>query len=453
MTNNRLTYLLPVVLTCMVAACTETYPGLTEDMSGDEIVEKEGMNDTVMANEEFKLVSVAISDPSYSTVISDTSATRGFGGFDLSRPDSMRRRLWDSAHFYLYAFRDTVNVNFTVTRQSDSVACLLDNEPSWMADPNGFVLSYVIDDKHDGHNWWNNKLSEVPYRFWSYYLDDAKILAHKRTAEQISLDFEIDGSQDILSGAAALTGIQHEKISKDSVLEALYDQYSERETSLEYLFCTTAARHDILPIVKLRHHLPRFKFEVYPGNAASEGMKIFGLDVFARTEGNLVVVAKDNEDLRCTFNENSLKWLTLHDKDNSSTLDPEKYVNHWKEEYETTLLYKRDHLDLGEGMMLPPTDNLRIRLDARMPLLDKETGEPVMDEETGEPAYFSPFEEMGISNVVTLNYDKGFKAGYLYTIRIVLYGDEPYKMNAILTGWDEKGNVDINPEDEDFKPY
>lgn len=453
MINHKLTYLLPIALTIIMAACTETYPGITEDMSGDDVVEREGMNDTIMANEEFKLVSVAISDPSYSTITADTSATRGFGGFDLSRPEEQRRQMWDNARFYLYAFRDTTLIDFSKTRKNDSVACLLDNEPTWMADPNGNILSYVIDEEHDGHRWWNNKLSEVPYRFWGYFTDDVNITHRERTSHHISMDFEIDGSQDILSGTAELTKNQHEKVSQDPVLQSLYEQYASRETPWQNLFSTTSARHDILPIIKLRHNLPRFKFQIYPGNEDSDGMVIDNLQVYACTQGRLVVAANDNNDLGCTFDKSSAKWLDLHDKDNSPTLLPDTYINHWKAEYSNMRLYDRDFIDLGEGIMVPAADSLRIKLVARQPKLDDETGEPVLNEETGEPEYIDPFAEMNISNVVTLRYQAGFKPGYQYTIRVALYGDKPYSMNAILSGWEERGSVVINPEEDDFRPY
>lgn len=475
MTKNKLTYLLPAALALHLVACVHTYPGLTEDMSGTHIVDSIGMNDTVMAHEEFKLISVAISDPSYSTVISDTNAgTRSLGGFDLMRPDSIRRMMWDSARFYLYAFQDRENIDFSVTRKNDSVNCLLDNEPTWMADPNGFVLSYVVDKEHDGHNWWNNKLPNAPYRFWGYYTDDVEVLSQERTSDHIGMTFNIDGSQDILSGYAELTQKQQERMRQDTALQAFYGQYYFQDRPWENLYSTTTARRDILPIIQLKHHLARFKFQVYPGNAASDSMIIDSIKVLSRTQGNLVIASNANSSLGCTFAPTPTAWLQLHDHDNYPTLHEGAYVNRWKEEYDATLLYHRGHLDLGEGMMLPPSDSLRIQLFARQHTTKKvqvpDTIQ-VRDSILVDSAfhYFDtiriehhtevrdtmvdPFQHINGGNIVNLHYAKGFKAGMLYTIRIALYGEEPFDVTVVLSGWEKKEDVVVNPEDENFRPY
>ena len=453
MKRNNLTYLLPTaMLSISGIACVETYPGLTEDMSGTDIVDSIGMNDTVMAHEEFKLISVAISDPSYNTAIGDTtgSRTRAFGAFDKSRPDSLQRIVWDSARFIILALQDSPDIDFTVTRQNDSVACLLDNEPTWMADPNGYVLSYVIDEKHDGHNWWNNGLPHAPYRFWGYYLDDAKIHGISRNKDHIGIELDIDGSQDILSGHASLTDIQKEKIAESDTLQMCYGQYMMQERQWECLYSTTTARHDIIPIISMRHKLARFSFEVYPGNAASDSIVIDSLKVFSSIRCELIVASNDNDQLGCVFKDEPKQWLNLHEKDNKPTLDSGVYVNRWKEEYETTRLYERDRLKLGEGMMLPPTDLLRIQLFAHQRIkVEKIVNGMVQEYDT----VVNPFEHLNGGNVVNLAYAKGFKPGNIYTIRIALYGDKPIEADAELAGWDPQDPVISNPEDEEFRPY
>lgn len=453
MKQNNMTFLLPAALLSMMGiACVDTYPGLTEDMSGTDIVDSIGMNDTVMANEEFKLISVAISDPSYNTAVGDTtgSRTRTFGAFDKSRPDSIQRMVWDSARFIIIAFRDSSDIDFTVTRQNDSVVCLLDNEPTWMADPNGYVLSYVIDDQHDGHNWWNNKLSHVPYRFWGYYLDDAKVLGVNRNKDHIGIELDIDGSQDILAGYASLTDKQKEKIAESDTLQMCYGQYMMQERQWDNLYSTTTARHDINPIIGMRHKLARFRFEVYPGNAASDSILIDSLKVFSKVRCELIVASSNNERLGCEVKSEPLEWLNLHEKDNKPTLDSGAYVNQWKEEYETTRLYERDHLKLGEGMMLPPTDILRIQLYAHQRIKVQDIVNGIVHE---RDTVVNPFEHLNGGNVVNLSYAKGFKPGNIYTIRIALYGDKPMTADAELTGWDPQKPVVSNPEDEDFRPY
>ncbi|MDO4496323.1 MAG: hypothetical protein Q4B58_00605 [Bacteroidales bacterium] len=439
---NKLTYPLPALLSLLVAACVDTYPGITEDMSGTNIVDSAGMNDTVMVHEEFKLISVGINDPSYYTVSTDTSLTsRGMGSFDYLRKDSLRSLMWDSARFMLYAFRDdTLGINFKVTNSEDSAACLLDKVPMWVADPSSNLLSYVIDEEHDGRHLWINKNPETPYRFWSYYIDNVDSLVEERTSEHIKLSFTIDGSQDILAGTAEMTTKQWNKVKNDDSLNTLYTKYLLQGRPMRNLYSTTSALNDIIPIINYKHQLVRFKFELYPGNKESDKMIIDSIKVLTRTHGHLVVASNESKESVCTFDATPTEWVNLPEWNNKSTLDSARYINRWDPKYEVdgTRVYHRKCLKVGESLLIPPTDSLRIQLFAR-----QQIGDTLVD----------PYQHINGGNIVTMRYAKGFKAGNLYTIRVVLYGEKPYTADAVLSGWEPGVDIVTNPEDENFKPW
>lgn len=407
-----------------MTACQETYPGLSFDMSGDDIREEQGLKDSIATKEEFKVISVALSDPSYHTI--SASQSRALGAFDFSRYDSIHRAVWDSAVFNVYAFHDTLNIDYSVNHQQDTVSCLLDNIPMRMPDPAAKILSYIIDEEHDGKHYWSNKDNKRPYKFWAYYIDDAKINNEARTKDDIKLDIEIDGSQDILCGVAKLTTEQRNTISLSQ----------DRKELLSTLYSTFSARNDIFPVIDVRHQLARFKFKCFPGESDSEGIVIDSIKVLAQNQATMTVVSRFEENLGCTFGENK-EWLKLQDSDNYPEFKEFKYVLKWDEEDENRKVFERTHIDIGESLLIPPTDTLMIQIFAKKFL-----------PEQGD--FVDLYKDHNVSFVVN---EETFKAGYQYDIRMVLYSIKEFSVSAVLTGWAEGGKIDTNPEDDNFVSY
>lgn len=420
--NNILSFaILALVMTSMIA-CTETYPGKELDMSGDEVLKDWGMEDSIAVKEEYKVISVAISDPSYHTVsASGQSSTRGLGAFDYQRDDSLRKVMSYNSYFYIYAFNRDETVSY------NAQSCLLMNEPARALDPASYFLSF-----ENGKQYWNTETPERPYDFWAYYVDDAVEGTPDPQPDHegnLGFDITIDGSQDLLCGKAVLTKAQN---------DSLYNiEEQQRLRNSLYSYYTTS--HDIFPVVDLKHCLTCLKFQVYPGDETADGIIIDEICVEAPSQGRMTVVAKDASKLGCVFDKENVSWLSLHDKNNEETLLPEnEYVCRWKEEYGsdddiTVNVFDREPIPVGESLMIPPlegSDTLTVKIRAH-----REDGKEALPQ--------------GYITFVTRS--SGFKSGYQYNVRLALYGKQPMGVTAVLTGWAQGESVrPVNPSEDEF---
>lgn len=117
----------------------------------------------------------------------------------------------------------------------------------------------------------DNKVCYYPLRgasdFWGYYLDDADVVldaegnktvneegTYVRNApvvdgEQMYVPFQIDGTQDILTG---------QTLEKDDASNT--DFYTSKGVEASEIYSAKAARHDVQPTLKFRHKLARLTF-------------------------------------------------------------------------------------------------------------------------------------------------------------------------------------------------
>lgn len=117
----------------------------------------------------------------------------------------------------------------------------------------------------------DNKVCYYPLRgasdFWGYYLDDADVVldaegkkkvdeegnyvrnAPVADGEQMYVSFQIDGTQDILTG---------QTLEKDDPGNT--DFYKSKGVEASELYSAKAARHDVQPTLKFRHKLARLTF-------------------------------------------------------------------------------------------------------------------------------------------------------------------------------------------------
>lgn len=422
--NNILSFaILALVITSMIA-CTETYPGKELDMSGDEVLKDWGMEDSIAVKEEYKVISVAISDPSYHTVsASGQSATRGLGAFDYQRDDSLRKVMSYNSYFYIYAFNRDETTSYNASQ-----SCLIKNEPARAIDPASYFLTF-----ENGKQYWNTETPMLPYDFWAYYVDNAVEGTPDPQPDNegnLGFDITIDGSQDLLCGKAVLTKAQNDTLINNIEQEKLRNSL--------YSYYTTA--HDIFPVVGLKHCLTSLKFQVYPGDETADGIVIDSICVEAPYKGRMTVVAKDAGKLGCTFDKDSIAWLSLHDVNNEYSLQAENnYICRWKEEYGSgdsivVNVFDREAINVGESLMIPPlagSDTLNVKITAH-----REDGKEALPQ----------------GYITFVSRSSGFKAGYQYNVRLALYGQQPVGVTAVLTGWALGGSVPlIDPSDEGFK--
>ena len=200
-----------------LSSCSESYPGLEYDKTqGNKGIEnQEGSNGVTP-------VMVFVNEQNIFSV-----KTRGVGAFE---PDDRNNenRLANST-FYVYAFRNnnyqsgpdelkqptdftwynyaTDNIGRRGQKDEKNVNCLLDGTDynygmETTLHPHGSgKLEYKLEDGQEAPKYYS-AYGDIPYNFFAYYLDDAKVLSANRSADKISYDIEIDGTQDLMCGYA-----------------------------------------------------------------------------------------------------------------------------------------------------------------------------------------------------------------------------------------------------------
>lgn len=380
-----------------LASCHETYTGHGTDMSGDDKLKEWGLEDSIPQTNEYKPLIVAISDPSYSSV----TTTRGLGAFDSELPDSVIQYQQRNATFHVFAFDAAVSTSFNTTRAQDSTLCLLDNAASHIANAASMMLTF----DNNQSFYWPSKEHFRTYDLWAYYTDTTDV-EMTRTSDRIVLNFDIDGSQDVLAGKAMLTTKQKNR--------AEAHQYREKIEANLFSFYT--AYHDFIPVVNLKHQLTRLRFNVTGGDEYSNGIIIDSIQVLSPYKCKLTVVSKDDALLGSTFAEET-RWLSLRDIDS------------------TAVVAQGEKLALGKSMLLPPADTLCIKINAHK-----------LDENR------QAFEAFPQGNITFATMPKGkFKAGNQYDVNLTVFGPQEIVASCVLTGWVKGDDVTINPADDEFQ--
>ena len=151
----------------------------------------------------------------------------------------------------------------------------------------------------------DNKICYYPLRgasdFWGYYIDDADVEldaeGNKKVdekgnyirkapivdGEQMYVPFQIDGTQDILTG---------QTLEKDDPTNT--DFYTSKGLEASEIYSAKAARHDVQPTLKFRHKLARLTFTaraVHAEDGVNNPQQIEVMKVTASDEAHKMAVA------------------------------------------------------------------------------------------------------------------------------------------------------------------
>ena len=413
-------YLLHIILMVWLVSCEETYPGLDYDMSGDHIVEDEGfVTDSVIVTEDRLPIFLSILDPSFTTLSRSTAPT-GMGAFDNERVDSMRQMLWNKADFHVLGIRNAENADYSVTRQTDSTMCIIDNAIARATDLNSMMLTFnTVEGDEPVNYYYSNEDSLNKYNFYAYYLDNLEKPVLNRSKDSIWFNIQVDGSQDILTGHAQLTKRQGERIKA----------HEDRDSIVQHLYSTYTARRDIIPTVNFDHELVRLKFVIYPGDASASDMTIQSIKIYANYKGTLTVAHRDAQQIGARWNDEKT-WLYLRDEGENTELAVDKYCVPFLEGDENKHIYERTGMQVGESLLVPPATSYVIE---------------IATVEAGSEGDSTPY----ITEYVIEN-EGLFKPNYEYRVRIGLYGPEELTVDAVLAGWLAGGEI-ISDMNEYFR--
>ena len=282
----------------------------------------------------------------------------------------------------------------------------------------------------------------------------------------VGVPFEIGGSQDLMSGKAALTDAQKEslKIKVGEAAEAT--DYSGRAYS------AFAARRGVQPIIDFQHRLTRLAFNIKPGNASTAGyaanqekgtnenwvandtvnaMEVVGISVKGKlAKSGVLVVATTNDDVKDAIvwddaEENTEFKLknsqgTEISSNNSVTLtgtftdetSPKKFTG--------------TSTAIGDALMLQPGYS---EYEVYITLSQKvaEGTEALKTENDGKKVA----KTQTIHGTIKLGNDKVFEAGSSYAVNVTVYGFEHIDITAKLTPWKDGGSIDSDTDFDDWK--
>ena len=273
--------------------------------------------------------------------------------------------------------------------------------------------------------------------FFAYYIDDATTTGVTDAQIEIQaadegagtpavmqkvkkVDFEIDGSQDLMSGWASGTG-----------------------------FNQKTAREGTVPSITMKHLLTRFKFNVVAGKGSSDGLSITRIAIKSKATGNMIV-AYDLGDEKVAPQEliefsGVEKELALAGLDKNNAIELATFNN------ESGSI---NYAPVDNSLMVQPgLTEYEMLIDV---LQEYKTQEPIVitpDPEAPENTITGKYEgqvtktytiKMAdvLSGESTLGEGAKAAAGTSYNVNIQVFGLNEIKVEASLTPWVDGGDVD-----------
>ena len=449
-----------LAIVAVMAACTQSFPTLVYEEPQGSLDE---LNQDVLSNRTPIMMFVNPQD------FFSITATRGMGPF----PPSDFSKYKDGT-IYVYAFRSDYNMQGTVLTSlpslrntayatqnrpsgivNDSINlpdCLLDGSDYLMGVPTKLVpessgellynYHYEKDEKgqdvlkfgnHVGRDFfYSNVYQEIPYNFFAYYVDDFVPNASNAHREDthIHYDITIDGTQDIMCGASP---------DLNTVLTSRYPQQFNRLSTAERNslrniggYCKFAADRDIHPSIDVKHQLAQLKFEAYPADVSTDSLIITGIEVRCRNQADLTVATRDtvNHPLGLKFNDNKADLKLRGDfperlRSNDGKFSDPGYIIR----FDTTdkKWYERKPTQIGENLIVSPDSVYDIVVHAAQIRRINEQGD-------GGISYI-PIVDFKSSKKIRLDTGEMFKPGYVYTIKIAVYGSQKIEVYTAIDNW------------------
>lgn len=332
------------------------------------------------------------------------------------------------------------------------------------------------------------------YDFWGYRIDDAATMSQgaptakyiskegtEATAEsdtvKVVVPFEINGTQDLMAGKAAITTEE---------AEAVGDNY----------YSSYAARRGVQPNIAFNHLLTRFTFTVLAGNESTAGYKkvtnetteleaseeqkaakVEGVAIETKTKGNLVVAYKDPAKVKDESDPEAvakapelLEWDATQEKpvkvwlkQRPSAADESKELNNSNlvdltavpltgklktesqgeegEPQTATKSFEADSINIGEALMVQPGLKeypLYLKISQMLNTTKDNEGTPKNMVQTLKTT-------IKASDIKVLDEEEKptvFEAGKSYNIVIKIYGYEKIEITATLIPWKDGGTID-----------
>ena len=352
-----------------------------------------------------------------------------------SAPADMRATMTTDTH------RDDCLVSALDGTHNGALTRLVDKWPNGVADGQ---LLYFYDSEdaavpttlyYDKDNY------ETGYNFFACLTDGAEISAPVATDGNVSMDIEIDGTNEVMAGVAPTMSI-HLLNSRYSDEEIWHLTDDERQAIASIGgYSAYASRHGVDPIIDLHHQLARLRFRAFPGNFNCQGITITGLKRYSHRTGKLVVAARNPTDVKIAVTgERDTLYLHENSPDGMLPCAPfEEKTVEWREDEASFSVTDRTALILGSDLMLIPEERYDMYLDYRQLIGDRENSAKQ------EMRYYRGSYQLYPSKTSD-NYDEAmgsyvFKPGKVYDIGIIIYGLERIEVTSSIETWKDGGDI------------
>lgn len=292
------------------------------------------------------------------------------------------------------------------------------------------------------------------YNFFGYYVDDAAgdytdpnaivnpaptVTANEGIVSSITLDVKINGTQDIL---LAKTDKEDDLINKDP-------NNTKPIASTNKLYSAYSARRGVNPNLNFEHQLSRFVFSIKKGgNVESNKITIDSLKVESFTTGTLTIVGSSTPVSNQSWNDVTKQFGEVDSKQNLflvpsgersylpvTTLDNDTPII----KDNTLNIHPTDtYIPIGDIMVYPGQDVYNFDLGI------KQTGITA-----GIPTQHLQIE---MAKVIKNGASAGVQfaePGKQYNVNLIVYGAEEVVITVTLTDWDEVGEIEIDPDEQD----
>lgn len=449
--RNVVKSLLVVMTAAFLGACSESYPGLEFDHSQGQ----NGITNQDTWSEKTPIM-VFVNEQDLFTV-----KTRGLGPFETN--DTTKATRLQNSTFHVFAFRDgqftqsnipalnsptNFKWYFNATNgpagyfDTEQATCLLDGPdfnkglPLYLRPQGNGLLHASKAGDEEPEFFYSSVHQQVPYNFYSYYIDDIVPSQVIRDETGIHFKMEIDGSQDVMCGAAPnlLDEIRNGK--KDNVWNTLNN---DEKRTIENIggYCAFTAHRDIHPMINMTHQLTQLKFEAYPGDASSNNITITGISVKSKYKGTLTVAARDVKEVGFKFDDKDSLYLALRDSaDGKTPLPPLKeYKVNYTEEMKDIKWYNRPKICIGSSLLLAPDSIYTLRINYKE-LVTHTIGSSTPELIDRHIDYTLKPPATSMSKTPDGN-GFWFAPGVVYPIQIAIYGAQAFEIYANIEGWKE----------------
>lgn len=336
--------------------------------------------------------------------------------------------------FYVYAFNQDDETDFSILAAQDSIRCLVDGSLDSLSSVQGRKASY--NSKTEYVEWTANDMPIYypmgeneghVFDFFAYYLDDMEVTNEQfhRNGSNVTIDIEIDGSQDIMSSKAKLTKKQIE-----SILHKADAWETKKMEACSYSYYT--ASRGINPNFVFKHHLVKLDFKLVPGGTPgmTKDISIEKIEVRSRYKAEFTVADQnDDANIGLAFDaDTTTALLALTEKGggdftgrNLSTFNKGGQVVEGIIE------------DMGSLLVAPDIEYV---LYVTLSEVEEETGR------TLEP--YVNTERLFIGSDGT---KQVFAAGSEYLITLTIYGAMDIKISTELGEWKDSGNIEYDYDD------